>query len=135
MNTEELEQDQEPETESEILYEEYEIDEELVRRIQEEYGPSTHSYVNNLVSEWNIPDKDIDTIKSRLRNVKFDLDYEGDWINVRREFKQTYNTIYNGNPRLIKEVVYLVIVEKLLYAIAQNRLGQYKKSYISAEEI
>jgi hypothetical protein len=134
MNTEEQEKEkeQDPETESETLYE---IDEELVRQIQEEYNPSTHTYVDKLISEWNIPAKDIDTIKLRLRNVKFDLDYEGDWINVRKEFKQMYKTIYQRNPWLIKEVVYLVIVEKMLYAIAQNRLGQYKKSYISAEEI
>ena len=113
----------------------YEIDEELVTYIQEEYDPSTHSYVNKLISEWNIPSEDADIIKTRLRNIKFDLDYEGDWINVRKEFKQTYQTIYQRNPRLIKEIVYLVIVEKLLYSIARNRLGQYKKSYISANEI
>ena len=113
----------------------FEIDEELVHRIQQEYDPSTHKYVNNLVSDWDIPSEDAETIKSRLRNIKFDLDYEGDWINVRNEFKLIYETIYRRNPRLIKEIVYLVIVEKLLYSIAQNRLGQYKKAYISADEI
>lgn len=99
----------------------------------------TEDNIKCYIQEYKIPENDAPIVYNRLSSLTVDLNYVGEFMNAQDGLNEIVRDITNQkkvrNLPIKAEEIYTEAIESLLYRIAEDRLAQYNKKYISAEEI
>lgn len=119
----------------------YELKHELIKEIIDNNPPKlTEDDITKYIEPYSITNEDHSTIRNRLKGIVFDIDYKGIFVNVEKEMKKyicstvKYNSKYMDIPVTEKQI-YKHAIYTAFNNIVNDRLSQYNKSYIEANEI
>ena len=97
------------------------------------------SSIQKYIDNYGIPECDKNTVAQRLRELRSNLEYIGDFINTKECFQRIVKDLQDGNRmfywNMTEDEIHNQAIENILYRTAEDRLGQYNKGYITADEI
>ncbi len=109
---------------------------ELQKVIDYDYEPKLdESSIENYLELYCIPENEVDIIRARLRNLKFNPTYEGAYMKAEKELCLMYNQLITHEKLTSFDEVCRIAKDAILDRIANDRMTQYVKSYLDADDI